>query len=348
MRPAARVLMLVPEIALTPAVAALFRAGVRRARGHPAQRPVRRRAARPVAAHPPRRHRRRGRHALGGVRAARPDRPRSSSTRSTTPRTSRKRARATTAATWRSCAAQRAGALVVLGSATPSMETLLTTRWPASTSASSSNAACSTGRWRRSRVVDMREEYAAERPGRGPEPRARRRRSRPGSSAREQSLVLLNRRGFATAVFCRQCAGTLDCPNCSVSLVVHGEGLARGARALPLLQLLDARAAGVPALRRAVSRAGRLRHRARRGRSRARSVRARASRASTATRSAAKARSSTLLDQVPRRRDRRAGRHADDRQGPRLSARHAGRRRSRRTSASGSPISARPSGRFSC
>src|SRR5205814_8678992 len=43
---------------------------------------------------------------------------------------------------------------------------------------------------------------------------------------REQSLVLLNRRGFATAVFCRQCAGTLECPNCSVSLVVHGEGSA--------------------------------------------------------------------------------------------------------------------------
>src|SRR5581483_3425268 len=32
------------------------------------------------------------------------------------------------------------------------------------------------------------------------------------------------------AVFCRQCAGTLDCPNCSVSLVVHGEGHARRAR----------------------------------------------------------------------------------------------------------------------
>jgi primosomal protein N' (replication factor Y) len=43
-------------------------------------------------------------------------------------------------------------------------------------------------------------------------------------------LVLLNRRGFATAVFCRQCAGTVECPNCSVSLVVHGEGAERRAR----------------------------------------------------------------------------------------------------------------------
>src|SRR2546428_3788301 len=47
---------------------------------------------------------------------------------------------------------------------------------------------------------------------------------------REQSGVLLTRRGFATAVFCRQCAGTIDCPNCSVSLVVHGDGSARRAR----------------------------------------------------------------------------------------------------------------------
>jgi primosomal protein N' (replication factor Y) len=49
----------------------------------------------------------------------------------------------------------------------------------------------------------------------------------------EQSLILLNRRGFATAVFCRQCAGTLECPNCSVSLVVHkGSTGADAARAL--------------------------------------------------------------------------------------------------------------------
>ena len=37
----------------------------------------------------------------------------------------------------------------------------------------------------------------------------------------EQAVVLLNRRGYAVAVFCRQCGGTLECPNCSVSLTVH-------------------------------------------------------------------------------------------------------------------------------
>ena len=123
---------------------------------------------------------------------------------------------------------QRAGALVVLGSATPSME-------------SYHNAV--SGRYERVvlerrvldrplaavAVVDMREEYAAE----GPDViLSRRLRDAIGArlEQREQSLVLLNRRGFATSVFCRQCAGAIDCPNCSVSLVVHGEGSARRAR----------------------------------------------------------------------------------------------------------------------
>jgi primosomal protein N' (replication factor Y) len=123
---------------------------------------------------------------------------------------------------------QRAGALVVLGSATPSME-------------SYHNAMAA--RYERIvlerrvldrplaavTVVDMREEFAAE----GPDvilSRALRDAIGVRLDRGEQTLVLLNRRGFATAVFCRQCAGTLDCPNCSVSLVVHGEGTARRAR----------------------------------------------------------------------------------------------------------------------
>jgi primosomal protein N' (replication factor Y) len=39
--------------------------------------------------------------------------------------------------------------------------------------------------------------------------------------ANEQSLILLNRRGYAAAIFCRQCAATLECPNCSVTLTIH-------------------------------------------------------------------------------------------------------------------------------
>jgi primosomal protein N' (replication factor Y) (superfamily II helicase) len=123
---------------------------------------------------------------------------------------------------------QRAGALVLLGSATPSME---------------SNFHAMAGKYERIllerrvldrplaavTIVDMREEYAAD----GPDvilSRALRSAMQGRIARREQILILLNRRGFATAVFCRQCAGTLDCPNCSVSLVVHGEGAARRAR----------------------------------------------------------------------------------------------------------------------
>ena len=124
--------------------------------------------------------------------------------------------------------ARRAGALAVLGSATPSMETY-------------HNA--TTGKYERVilgrrvldrplatvTVVDMREEYAAE----GPDvvlSRTLRQAIADRLLRQEQTLVLLNRRGLATAVFCRQCAGTIDCPNCSVSLVVHGEGHAQRAR----------------------------------------------------------------------------------------------------------------------
>ena len=37
----------------------------------------------------------------------------------------------------------------------------------------------------------------------------------------EQALVLLNRRGYAASVLCRQCGQTLECPHCSVTLTLH-------------------------------------------------------------------------------------------------------------------------------
>jgi primosomal protein N' (replication factor Y) len=124
--------------------------------------------------------------------------------------------------------AQQARALVVLGSATPALETY-------------HNA--ETGRYARQvlakrvldrpladvRVVDMREEYATSGPDvilSGPLVDAVAKRLATG----EQALLLLNRRGFATAVFCRQCGHVLDCPNCAVSLTVHQR--AHGPRAV--------------------------------------------------------------------------------------------------------------------
>ncbi len=43
-------------------------------------------------------------------------------------------------------------------------------------------------------------------------------------SRREQSLLLLNRRGWATSLLCRECGAQASCPNCSVSLTLHHRG----------------------------------------------------------------------------------------------------------------------------
>ena len=115
--------------------------------------------------------------------------------------------------------ASRERALVVLGSATPSME-------------SYQNAV--TGKYARItlerrvldrplaavRLVNMRTEYAEE----GPEIVISRELAvaiDDRLARGDQALVLLNRRGYSTAVFCRQCGDTFECPNCSVSLTVH-------------------------------------------------------------------------------------------------------------------------------
>ena len=115
-----------------------------------------------------------------------------------------------------------AGALVVLGSATPALESY-------ANALAGRYALISLDRRVLDRplaqvtVVNMREEIAAE----GTEVVI----SRPLRAAiqarldrQEQSIILLNRRGFATAVLCRQCGAGLDCPNCSVSLTVHTRG----------------------------------------------------------------------------------------------------------------------------
>jgi primosomal protein N' (replication factor Y) len=115
--------------------------------------------------------------------------------------------------------AKQANAFVLLGSATPSLETY---------------QHALAGRYRHLvlerrvldrplaavRTVDMREVYASE----GPdiilsEPLRDALQQR--LDANEQSLILLNRRGYAAAIFCRQCAATLECPNCSVTLTIH-------------------------------------------------------------------------------------------------------------------------------
>ncbi len=227
------------------------------------------------------------------------------------------------------------GALVVLGSATPSLE-------------SSQNAA--SARYTRLvmerrvqdrplasvSVVDMRQEYAEH----GPDvifSGALKNAIATRLEAGQQSLILLNRRGLATAVFCRQCGGTIECPNCSVSLIAsasrEGAGGRSPSRPMPLLQLRDARAQGVSGVQGTVSRAARIRHR----KSRPRNLNpvARGSRGTARSRHGASQRGSGRYSSIDGHRQHRCPcRHADDRQGARFSPRDAcrgrvGRRRTR-------------------
>ncbi|MBA3684438.1 MAG: primosomal protein N' [Planctomycetes bacterium] len=111
------------------------------------------------------------------------------------------------------------GAPVLLGSATPSLESVHNGR---------------AGRYRvltlRQRplggklptpiVIDMREECQAQHK-RAEVSRELMTRLRAVRAAGEQAIVLLNRRGWSPVVSCQECGHTLMCPNCDISLTWH-------------------------------------------------------------------------------------------------------------------------------
>ncbi|MCW2277210.1 replication restart helicase PriA [Heliophilum fasciatum] len=114
--------------------------------------------------------------------------------------------------------AHQQGALVIMGSATPSLEAywqagmgrlqLLTMRERVTGAALPPVT-----------MVDMRAELAAGR--RGVLSQQLREAIDQRLQRGEQSLLYLNRRGFSTFVLCRECGEVLTCPHCAVSLVYH-------------------------------------------------------------------------------------------------------------------------------
>jgi primosomal protein N' (replication factor Y) len=115
--------------------------------------------------------------------------------------------------------AQKESATVVLGSATPSLESFHNARrgkyhlltLPERIAARPMAAA---------KIVDMRTVFA-----RHGKPRVfsdelleaiRETRQR-----NEQSIILLNRRGYSSFILCRSCGETIQCPNCDVTLTYH-------------------------------------------------------------------------------------------------------------------------------
>ncbi len=118
--------------------------------------------------------------------------------------------------------AARAGATVVLGSATPSIESLYAARWDE--------------RWRRVslparangrplppvQVIDMAQEFSQG--SRSMFSRALSDALEKTLSAGRKAVLMLNQRGFAKFLLCRDCGFVPSCPSCSTSLTYHERG----------------------------------------------------------------------------------------------------------------------------
>ncbi|HZZ39426.1 MAG TPA: primosomal protein N' [Acidobacteriaceae bacterium] len=129
--------------------------------------------------------------------------------------------------------ARSAGATVVLGSATPSLET-----WHNATTGKYQRITMSERVMDRPlpevRLVDMRAEFQET----GTEhlfSRALIEGTQATVDRGEQAMILLNRRGYSFVVICRACGAKLECENCSIALTYHkaapeGEWQAAGAR----------------------------------------------------------------------------------------------------------------------
>ena len=113
------------------------------------------------------------------------------------------------------------GAVLVLGSATPCLESL---------------RRCSDGEWTRValpqratgatlpdvQVVDMTAEFADGHRSMFSRPLVKE--LQEIAACREKAVVLLNRRGFASFLLCRQCGFVPECDSCSTSLTYHEVG----------------------------------------------------------------------------------------------------------------------------
>lgn len=111
------------------------------------------------------------------------------------------------------------GAVVVLGSATPALESFYHAR-AGKYQLLSLESRVENRPLARVEIVDMRREFEETHQTR---PLSRRLRDEISAALErgEQVLVLLNRRGYAMFVLCRHCGATVQCGNCSISLTYH-------------------------------------------------------------------------------------------------------------------------------
>ncbi|MDT4898824.1 MAG: hypothetical protein QOH25_3901 [Acidobacteriota bacterium] len=115
--------------------------------------------------------------------------------------------------------ASREKAVVVLGSATPSLESFHNARSGKYTYLQLAQRIANRA-MARAEIIDMREVFAEH--GRPEIFSAKLLAAIEETHARgEQSIILLNRRGYSSFVLCRSCGESIHCPNCDVTLTYH-------------------------------------------------------------------------------------------------------------------------------
>ncbi len=120
------------------------------------------------------------------------------------------------------------GAIVVLGSATPSLESWANADTGKYTLLNLPNRVGG-GQLPRIDLVDLKRRRSPDEPREGPASPAYAYVIRDELDAaleqtlarREQSILLLNRRGYSSFVQCSECAAVVVCPNCSITLTAH-------------------------------------------------------------------------------------------------------------------------------
>ncbi|BAK44420.1 primosomal protein N' [Eggerthella sp. YY7918] len=118
--------------------------------------------------------------------------------------------------------ARRAGAAVVLGSATPSIETLYACAKDPTWHQVALPERANGKPLPEVRVVDMAKEFSAG--SRSMFSGALSRALAEELSAGRKAVLLLNQRGFAKFLLCRECGFVPECPSCSTSLTYHERG----------------------------------------------------------------------------------------------------------------------------
>ncbi|HYE64265.1 MAG TPA: primosomal protein N', partial [Pyrinomonadaceae bacterium] len=115
--------------------------------------------------------------------------------------------------------ASKESAVVLLGSATPSLETFHNARGGKYRYLHLPNRIANRA-MARAEIIDMREVFAKH--GRQEVFSEQLLRAIEKTHARqEQSIILLNRRGYSSFVLCRSCGESIHCPNCDVTLTYH-------------------------------------------------------------------------------------------------------------------------------